>query len=56
MRLRRAKWIEPLPIDLLEALERAWDERGAEAVATLREYDPGGYLRLLARLAKEDRR
>jgi hypothetical protein len=50
------KRLEPLPSDLLEVLERAWEERGVAAIATLRAYDPGGYLRLLARLAKEDRR
>jgi hypothetical protein len=50
MRRRRARRLEPLPSDLLEALERAWEERGAQAIATLREYDPGGYMRLMARL------
>ena len=53
MRCRRGKWVAPLPIDLLEALEREWDARGAEAIATLREYDPGAYVRLVARLDRE---
>ena len=56
MTCRRARRIEPLPGDLLEALEREWEAHGAAAIATLRAYDLGAYLRLLARLSKEDRR
>lgn len=53
MMRRRTKWTEPLPSDLLQALEREWESRGAAAIATLREYDPGAYVRLVARLIRD---
>jgi hypothetical protein len=53
MRRRRARRLEPLPSDLLEALEQAWDERGTKAIATLRAYDPGAYVRLIARVVRD---
>ena len=51
----RAKRTEPLPIDLLAALEDEWRERGPGAIATLREYDPGAYLRIIARVVADPR-
>lgn len=37
----------PFP-DLAEALEDDFAQRGREAIRTLREYDPGAYIRLIA--------
>lgn len=37
----------PLP-DLAEALGDDFAQRGREAIRTLREYDPGAYIRLIA--------
>lgn len=35
----------------LEALQEAWAERGAEAIRTIREADPSGFVRLIAEAA-----
>ena len=40
---------QPANGDELVALEQAWAERGPEALKTIREADPVGYLRMVAR-------
>lgn len=48
---RRARPVRPPPLDHpVAALEDAWRELGPQALETMREYDPGAYVRLLASL------
>jgi hypothetical protein len=49
MRSERRRRERPLRPPL-EELERLYAEGGPTAIATLRQYDPGAYLKLIARL------
>lgn len=53
MNARRRRPTGPPP-ELIEALEEVWRERGRQAIATIREYDPGAYVRLLAALVLDN--
>lgn len=49
-RMTRAKTDQ---CDPLEVLYKVWQERGANAIATLRKHDPASYVRLVASVISE---
>ena len=51
---RRVRPVQTPRPDPVAALENTWHHRGAQALETMREYDPGAYVRLLAALVLDD--
>ncbi len=50
---RPTRQAEQTPVVSNEALVALWRERGPQALATVREYDPSTYIRLLAYVMRD---